>query len=207
MRTKITKTKKKELKKKTLEHFPDYTTFIINRASETAQATRPNIVGKMTELFEEFTKQSEMNSTPITLESWQNFYTKEKPYAIQNATEKAWSMVLNFKSAIELIDYHMVEEWISDLILKKTFFGLNNESLIRLHFKDKGLDVRNSNSQEESQNIDLFIEDKPYQIKPISYKNERSISDRIEIPIIFYENDDSGAIYLEFDDEFLISKL
>lgn len=203
---KISKSKISKLKKTTLEHFPTYTTYIINRASETAQATRPKVVGQMTEIFKDYLEFCESNSIEESIDSWENYYLKRNPYAIQNASEKAWSMILNFKSAFELIDFNLVEEWITDLLIKKTFYGLHTESLIKLYFKDLGFEVRRSNPSEESQNIDLFIDNRPYQIKPLSYKNEKMIRDRIHVPILFFKVED-GGILLDIQDEYLSQKI
>ncbi|MDM7274038.1 MjaI family restriction endonuclease [Sulfurihydrogenibium azorense] len=72
--------------------FPKYATQIINLASQNAQATRPKVVGKMSELIKEFTGK--------TLEDWEIFYTKKYPQGIEDATQKILEMIKNFKNVI-----------------------------------------------------------------------------------------------------------
>lgn len=48
--------------------FPKYTTQILNLANQNAQATRPKVVGQMSELIKEFTGR--------TLEEWEGMVFK-----------------------------------------------------------------------------------------------------------------------------------
>ncbi|WP_457641122.1 MjaI family restriction endonuclease [Persephonella sp.] len=60
--------------------FPKYATQIINLANQNAQATRPRVVGQMSELIKEFTGK--------TLQEWEEWYIKKHPEAIDTATHK-----------------------------------------------------------------------------------------------------------------------
>ncbi|RLA92522.1 MAG: hypothetical protein DRG25_06210 [Deltaproteobacteria bacterium] len=60
--------------------FPKYTTQLLNLANQNAQGTRPKIVGQMSELIQHFTGRS--------VHEWEEWYLKQKPYAIRNTTER-----------------------------------------------------------------------------------------------------------------------
>ena len=62
--------------------FPKYATQILNLANQNAQATRPKVVGQMSELIKEFTGR--------TLEEWEEWYIKRYPDSIDKATKKYW---------------------------------------------------------------------------------------------------------------------
>ncbi len=87
--------------------FPKYVTQILNLANQNAQATRPKVVGQMSELIKEFNGK--------TLAEWENWYLERYPEAIDRATEKILNMIENFKEAIGKIDEDMVRQWVWDL--------------------------------------------------------------------------------------------
>ena len=72
--------------------FPKYTTQLMNIAGRNSQATRPRVVGQMSELIQEFPGK--------TFEEWVTWYQRQQPDAIDNATDKIISMIENFKEAI-----------------------------------------------------------------------------------------------------------
>lgn len=96
--------------------FPKYTTQLMNLANQNAQGTHPRVVGQMSELIQHFTGK--------TLEEWEQWYSMQKPDAIRTATEKILQMLENLQDAIEKIDKEMVEKWVRDLLIVKTFMGL-----------------------------------------------------------------------------------
>ena len=100
--------------------FPKYTSQLINWANQNAQGTRPVVVGQMSELFPEFMDSAD----EITIENWRDWYTKRYPEAFEKATDKIYTQVRNLCNAISLIDREMVEHWVEDLIIHKTFNGL-----------------------------------------------------------------------------------
>lgn len=204
---KLTENKIKNLKKNTLDHFPRYTTYIINRASETAQATRPKVVGQLTEMYKDFLEEVEKGQRKNDLEAWKAYHREQCPEAIERATEKAWAMMLNFKEAIDKIDKPLVREWVEDLVYDKTYYGLDNENLIKLYFIDQGLTVEPASEEDESRNIDAYINGRPYQVKPDSHKKESNIADRIAIPIIYYHAEPGEPLLIEIDDPELIDAL
>lgn len=104
------------------QEFPRYVTQILNLANQNAQGTRPKVVGQMSELIRQFTGKS--------LQDWEQWYVKEKPDAIRNATDKVLDMVKNLKDAMHKIDKEMIRRWIRDLVIVKTFLGLKFQEAI-----------------------------------------------------------------------------
>lgn len=113
--------------------FPKYTSQLINWANQNAQGTRPVVVGQMSELFPEFIDSGE----DITIESWKSWYTERHPDAIEKATEKIYAQIQNLKKAILLIDKEMVENWVEDLVINKTFNGLYVQKAILASLAEK----------------------------------------------------------------------
>ena len=165
--------------------FPTYTTQLMNLANQNAQGTRPKIVGQMSELIQHFTGK--------TLSEWEQWYLKEKPGAIKAATERILQMVNNLKNAIEKIDKEMVEEWVRDLVIVKTFMGLRfQEAILKKGAEIKGVDYSLSDSTEESKGIDGYIGNIPISIKPVTYKVKASLREDITVKTIYYEKIKNG---------------
>ena len=100
--------------------FPKYTSQLINWANQNAQGTRPVVVGQMSDLFQEFLESDEEK----TIDGWRRWYTHRYPDAFDKATAKIWIQINNLRTAIQLIDKDMVEKWVEDLVINKTFNGL-----------------------------------------------------------------------------------
>ncbi len=96
--------------------FPKYTTQLMNLANQNAQGTRPRVVGPMSELVQEFPGK--------TYEEWVAWYSQKNPNAIRAVIKKIREMVEGFKRAITLIDEKMIEVWVTDLVITKTFTGM-----------------------------------------------------------------------------------
>ncbi len=96
--------------------FPKYVTQIINLANQNAQWTRPRVVGQLSDLIRVFSGK--------TIKEWEKWYLEKYPDAIKDAKEKIMEMVKNIKDAINKIDENMVNEWVKDLVIVKTFLGL-----------------------------------------------------------------------------------
>lgn len=165
--------------------FPLYTTQLLNLANQNAQGTRPRIVGQMSELIQHFTGK--------TLPEWEQWYLKQKPDAIRTATEKILQMVKNLKNAMEKIDREMVEDWVRDLVIVKTFMGLRfQEAILKKAAEIKGVDYCLSDFTEESKGIDGYIGDIPVSIKPETYKVKDALREDIAVKIIYYEKIKNG---------------
>lgn len=171
--------------------FPKYTTQIINLVNSNAQGTRPEVVGQMSELIQEFDGNS--------LQEWIQWYSTKHPNAIENATNKIYSKFLEMKRAVDLINRKMIEAWVKDLVYTKTYCGLKFQSAIIAFLAGKlGKSWRLATIEEEAKGIDGFIGETPVQIKSATYKIESRLSEIIDVPIVYYEKKKDG-INIEYD--------
>ena len=171
--------------------FPKYTTQIVNLVNSNAQGTRPNVVGQMTELIQEFEGKS--------LDEWIKWYNIQQPTAVRDATEKIYNKFLEMKEAVNRIDKDLIEEWVKDLVYTKTFCGLKFQGAIIAYIaKELGLKWRLANVDEEAKGIDGFIGDKPLQIKSVTYKQKMGLNEIIDVPIVYYDQKKDG-INIEYN--------
>ena len=169
--------------------FPKYTSQLINWANQNAQGTRPVVVGQMSELFPEF-----MDSvSDITIENWRDWYIQKYPEAFDKATDKIYAQVQNLREAIKLIDREMVEQWVEDLVIYKTFNGLYVQKAILASLAErKGTTYRLATPDEESIGIDGYVGDVPYSVKPDTYKTMNRLSETINVKMIYYTKKKTG---------------
>lgn len=109
-----------ELNESSTPQFPKYTSQLINLANQNAQGTRPKVVGQLSELFQEYQK----NTDEISIDTWEKWYLSKYPKAIEDATNRIYEQIQNLKNAITLIDRNMIQKWVEDLIITKTYNGL-----------------------------------------------------------------------------------
>lgn len=165
--------------------FPKYATQFINLINSNAQGTRPNVVGQMSELIQEFDGN--------TLDEWITWYTERNPKAVANATERIFATYGKMCDAFNAIDKQMIENWVKDLVYTKTFCGLKFQgAIIASIAKELGKTWRLANIEEESKGIDGYIGDKPLQIKADTYKLESRLSEKIDVPIVYYSKKKDG---------------
>ena len=178
--------------------FPKYATQLINLANQNAQATRPKVVGQMSELIKQFTGK--------TLEEWEQWYLHQHPEAIDIATKKILNMLENFKQVINQIDEKMVRQWIKDLVIVKTFIGLRfQEAILKKIAEMFNKDYKLASVEDESKGIDGYIGNIPVSLKPITYKTKSFLSEQLQAEIIFYDKVKDGIKITVHDD--LINKL
>lgn len=172
-------------------NFPKYTSQLINWANQNAQGTRPVVVGQLSELFPEFMASGD----EITIENWRDWYTERYPEAFEKATDKIYAQVQNLRDAIPLIDREMVERWVEDLVIYKTFNGLYvQKSILASLAERKGTTYRLSTPEEESVGIDGYVGDVPYSVKPDTYKSMKRLSETINVKMIYYSKKKTGLI-------------
>lgn len=192
MKLKIPNSEVQELLSGKTYSYPKYATQIMNLANQNAQGTRAKIVGQMSDLIQEFEGTS--------LSEWEKWYLESHPDAIDNATEKVYTMITFFKEAIFKINKETVRDWIEELVIVKTFSGLKfQEAILKkisLHFKKP---YRLAKPDEESKGIDGFIGDNPISIKPMTYKTKMGLNEVINVPVVFYDKKKS-EIVIEFDE-------
>lgn len=184
-----------ELNESSTPQFPKYTSQLINLANQNAQGTRPKVVGQLSELFQEYQK----NTDEISIDTWKKWYLSKYPKAIEDATNRIYEQIQNLKNAITLIDRNMIQKWVEDLIITKTYNGLYiQKAILSKIAKIKQKDFRLAKTEEEAIGIDGYIDKVPYSIKPDIYKTMSRLSESIEVKIIYYTKTKSG-IEIEFD--------
>ena len=172
--------------------FPKYVNPLINLANRYAQGTRPKVVGQMSELINEFEGK--------TLSEWEKWYLEKKPEAIKNATEKILQKLKEFKNSLNKIDQAMVEQWVRDLVIVKTFIGLRfQEAILKRGAEIKNTSYRLSEPDEEARGIDGYIGETPVSIKPHTYDAKASLPEHIDVKIIYYRKID-GDIEVDYGD-------
>lgn len=184
-----------ELNESSTPQFPKYTSQLINLANQNAQGTRPKVVGQLSELFQEYQK----NTDDISIDTWKKWYLSKYPKAIEDATNRIYEQIQNLKNAITLIDRNMIQKWVEDLIITKTYNGLYiQKAVLSKIAKIKQKDFRLAKTEEEAIGIDGYIDKVPYSIKPDTYKTMSRLSESIGVKIIYYTKTKSG-IEIEFD--------
>ena len=108
-------------------------------------------------------------------------------------------MVEQLKTTITQIDRPMVESWVKDLVLVKTFIGLRfQEAILRKIAEQKGVSYRASTPDEEARSIDGYIGGLPVSIKPDTYKTMARLPENIGVAFIYYTKQKDGLV-LEYD--------
>jgi ribosomal protein S19 len=172
--------------------FPKYATQLINLANQNAQGTRPEVVGQMSELIQEFRGRK--------LEEWEKWYLSSHPEAIEKAKTKIMQMIENFKQVITKIDEEMIRAWVKDLVIVKTFVGLKfQEAILKRVAAHTGKSYRISVPEEEAKGIDGYIGDNPVSIKPQTYESKKMLPESIGVQIIYYDKI-KGGINIFFDE-------
>jgi hypothetical protein len=173
--------------------FPKYTTQLINLASQNAQATRPKVVGQMSELIKQFPKKH--------WQEWEEWYLEKHPEAIATATEKIVAMLGHLKNAMSQVDRELVTQWVRDLVIVKTFIGLRfQEAVLKKVSQRYKTTFRMGMPDEENKGIDGYIDKQPVSIKPTTYQAKQGLSEQINVPIIFYSKKKNGIV-IEFDEK------
>ena len=103
-------------------------------------------------------------------------------------------MIENFKEAINKIDKEVIEKWVRDLVIVKTFVGLRfQEALLKKGSELLREDCRLASPGEEAKGIDGFIGKIPVSIKPHTYDLKASLPEHIDCKIIRYKKTDDGV--------------
>ncbi|MEM1963276.1 MAG: MjaI family restriction endonuclease [Candidatus Caldarchaeum sp.] len=172
--------------------FPKYVGPILNLANQFSQATRPDVVGQLSDMIQRCPYK--------TYEGWKSWYLNQKPNAINEATRKMMNMMKNFKIVINTIDERVVKEWVEDLVLVKTFIGLRfQEAILKKIASIEGVSYRLATPEEESRGIDGYVGESSVSIKPQTYRAKPSLKEELKADrVIFYEKKKNGiVVYLD----------
>jgi hypothetical protein len=97
------------------------------------------------------------------------------------------------EDAIDKIDRDMVEKWVRDLVVVKTFMGLRfQEAILKKAAEIIGADFKLSDFEEESKGIDGYIGNILVPIKPDTYKVKAALAEDITVKIIYYKKIKNG---------------
>lgn len=178
-----------------VEEFPKYSTQILNLANQNSQATRPKIVGQLSDLIQEFKGNK--------IEKWEDWYLKKYPTAIEMATNKLKDMVINLRNSINKIDDEIIKKWVKDLVVIKTFIGLKfQEAILKKGAEIMKKNYRLATPNEESKGIDGFIANTPVSIKPETYKIKKGLNENIKVKMVYYEKIKDG-IEVDYSEIFI----
>lgn len=186
--------------------FPKYTTQIMNTANQNSQGTRPATVGQLNEIIEKYKEQYPDGD----FEDWRRFYFENYngEENIEEATDKVFEMVVKMREAAEEIDRKMVNRWVKDLVLYKTYTGLgrNEEAILKKLSEEYDLTYKLGTAEDESKGIDGYLGSQAVSIKPITYKQKARLQEDIDAPIVYYEDystTNALKLYLDELDEVL----
>lgn len=173
-------------------NLPTYTSYILNEIVRNSKANYPNIVGQMSELVPQ--------NKDKTQKEWEDWYLENYPDAIDNATDKAYKMLLKHKKAMDLIDKSMVKEYIADLVLVKSRKGLIFHDMV-LDYLSKKYETtyRLATPEEESKGIDGYVGEKPIQIKPNTYLNMSRLQEEFTCDVVYYKPT-ATFLYIYFEE-------
>jgi len=164
---------------------------VINLANSFSQATRAKHVGQVSDLIQEYREIAENPS----VEGWESFYASriglEK---IDIAADKIWEYVKRIRENLNSLNHDDIKNWTKDLIIDKTFSGLQLQLDILEMVSETG-EFRLSTPDEESKGIDGYVDGEPVSIKPNTYKKTiQSGKESIPYRIIFYKNTKRGLV-------------
>jgi len=177
---------------------PKYTTYLLNPAINLSQSNRPEVVGQMSEIIEEFRDECPDG----TFQDWIEFYFEEYDgeRRLEEATQKAFPMVKRMKEAFEEIDKEMTHNYLRDLVLFKTYEGFDiQETIFRKLGEIYETEVRQATAEDESKGIDGYLNGQPISIKPVTYKD--NLQEGIDAPIVYYdENKTNKAMSIDISE-------
>ena len=170
--------------------FDKYVPQLINLANQISQATRPNNIGNISEMFKEFKRKNKNGK----LDDWEKYYRSKQKDSIEVATKKISNYINKLSESLNSINETVVKDWVEDLIFEKTYSGLNiQEIIIKKIAQMNNATYRLSNRKEEAKGIDGYINEKPVSIKPTSY-DIKHLQEDIDVKIIRYKKKNNKLI-------------
>ncbi len=170
--------------------FDKYVPQLINLANQISQATRPNNIGNISEMFKEFKRKNKNGK----LDDWEKYYRSKQKDSIEVATKKISNYINKLSESLNSIDETVVKDWVEDLVFEKTYSGLNiQEIIIKKIAQMNNATYRLSNRKEEAKGIDGYINEKPVSIKPTSY-DIKHLQEDIDVKIIRYKKKNNKLI-------------
>ena len=166
--------------------FPKYTTQLMNLANQNAGGTRPKIVGQMSELI--------VASAATSLAEWVVYYEEKHPTAVADASDKVEAMIENLREAMTQIDRTMIETWIEDLLLTKTFYGFSVQGVVLTELARRaGRKLTRATPEDEAKGIDGYLGGQAVSVKPHDYKAKQALPEQIDCPKVIYTKSSTGV--------------
>ena len=177
---------------------PKYTTYLLNPAINLSQSNRPEVVGQMSEIIDDFrTKYPDG-----TFEDWIEFYFEEYDgeRRLEEATERAVPMVKKMKEAFDQVDKDMTHNYLRDLVLFKTYEGFDIQETILRKLRDMyDAEIERATPNDESRGIDGYVGEQAVSIKPETYPD--NLREEIDAPIVYYdENKTNKAMTVDISE-------
>ena len=177
---------------------PKYTTYLLNPAINLSQSNRPEVVGQMSEIIDDFrTKHPDG-----TFEDWIEFYFEkyDGERRLKEATERAVPMVKKMKEAFDQVDKDMTHNYLRDLVLFKTYEGFDIQETILRKLRDMyDAEIERATPDDESRGIDGYVGEQPVSIKPETYPD--NLREEIDAPIVYYdENKTNKAMTVDISE-------
>ncbi|GIV55171.1 MAG: type II restriction endonuclease MjaI [Candidatus Kapaibacterium sp.] len=170
---------------------PTYVSPILNLANRFASGTRPKVVGQMSELIKQFDGR--------TLDEWAEWYQRRHPDAIAHAVRLIRDKLTEFQQVIENITDEMIESWVKDLVIVKTFVGLKfQEAILKKVAESTGHDYSLASPEQEARGIDGLIGGREVSIKPASWKDQVIQRESLQGVLIYYRKTEDG-LEIEFE--------
>jgi hypothetical protein len=158
-----------------------YVSQVLNLCSSNSQATRPKNVGQMSDLVEESGARSQIE--------WSRWYRSRNAGCIDNAVDTIEHMLQNILLESRKITREEITEWVEDLILHKTFYGIRvQDAILRETSSLLGVGkYRLASPAEEAKGIDGFLGSMAVQVKPSTYKQKSALPEKLSVPVIYYQ--------------------
>ena len=188
----------KDVNGSSAQSYPKYSTQVMNLANQNAGGTRPRVVGQLSDLFPEF----QASGMPSTIENWEKWYYDRYPNAIDTATDRVYEQICNLRDVLPLIDKEMVHRWVKDLVINKTFNGLSFQQIILTSFAKRvgAYAYRLADPSDEAKGIDGYVNDVPYSVKPVTYKEMNRLPEQIPYKMIYYVKTDDGNLQIDVEE-------
>lgn len=102
-------------------------------------------------------------------------------------------MVEKLKAAIQLIDRPMIESWVRDLVVNKTYYGFRIQDVVLVELgRRTNKTIGRATAGDEAKGIDGYLGELPVQVKPASYKAMAALSEEMQCPVVYYEKKIAG---------------
>ncbi len=141
-----------------ITEFPPLASELIQLLNLKTHAVTKKVVGKPQALIESFEGKS--------YEAWSDWYNAQHPGAIDAATDLIISRIEALKAAVAAINPDLVNKWVKEAVLKKTYarFRLPEVILTKVA-RTRQEPFRLPNPDEEAQGIDGVIGETAYRVR------------------------------------------